>query len=223
MQARKGNYQNSKDESNSPTDLVLKSLQPTSQKSRAIQSCHPTISRRGPQAKGGSTQPSHTAQCGHCGLYQILRNRGHILFSPSVLAGTTLFYLYPTAGKPKLLHSSQLPFLKTSQIQLRHEVKNSCDGVRRGVQSPRTHATAGNQLGPGTRTLRTAPVPPGQYPGDSLDGGSCQSLANSSHWHLLLFSDLVEEFHVLYHGICWPVHSIMSISKYCGGPWCVAT
>lgn len=52
---------------------------------------------------------------------------------------------------------------------------------------------------------------------------SCQSLADPSYWHLLLFSDLVEEFHVLYHGICWSIHSIVSVPKYCGGPWCVAT
>lgn len=53
--------------------------------------------------------------------------------------------------------------------------------------------------------------------------GSCQSLTDPSHWHLLLFSDLVEEFHILYHGICWPIDRIMSVPKYCGCPWRVAT
>lgn len=52
----------------------------------------------------------------------------------------------------QLFHSPQLPFLRTSQIQLKHEVKTSCDGVRREVQSPRTQGTAGNQLGQGPRT-----------------------------------------------------------------------
>lgn len=51
----------------------------------------------------------------------------------------------------------------------------------------------------------------------------CRSLTDPSHWHLLLLSDLVEEFHVLYHGICWPIDSIMSVPKYCGDPWRVAT
>lgn len=51
------------------------------------------------QAKGesgDSTQHSHTQQCGR---YQTLRIWGHILVSLSGLAGTTLSYLYPTAGK----------------------------------------------------------------------------------------------------------------------------
>lgn len=98
-----------------------------------------------------------------CGRYQTLRIWGHTLVSPSGLAGTTLSYLHLAAGRPKVLHPSQLPLLRTSQIQLRDEVKNSCDGVRRGVQSPRTQATAGNQLG----TEAQESTPPGQYPGDS--------------------------------------------------------
>lgn len=48
--------------------------------------------------------------------------------------------------RPKPFHSSQLPFLRTSQIQLKHEVKNSCNVVRRGVQSPGTQATAGTRV-----------------------------------------------------------------------------
>lgn len=142
----------SKDEINlSRLSSVLKSLQPTGQKARAIQSCHPSISRRGQpchQAKGesgDSIQHSHKQQCGR---YQTLRIWGQILVSPSGLARTTLSYLYPTAERPKFFHPSQLPLLRTSQIQLRDEVKNSCDGVRRGVQRPRTQATAGNQLRP---------------------------------------------------------------------------
>lgn len=96
----------SKDEINlSRLSSVLKSLQPTDQKARAIQSCHPSISGRSQpchQAKGesgDSTQHSHTQQCGR---YQILRIWGHILVSPSGLTGTTLSYLYPTAEKAQV-------------------------------------------------------------------------------------------------------------------------
>lgn len=109
--------------------------------------------------------------------------------------------------RSKRFHSSQIVFLRTSQIQLKHEVKTSCDGVRREVQRPGTQATAGNPLGQGSST----PSP------------AHGSLTDPSHWHLLLFSDLVEEFHVLYHGICWPIDRIVSVPKYCGRPWCMAT
>ncbi|KAL0622447.1 hypothetical protein AAY473_006035 [Plecturocebus cupreus] len=49
--------------------------------------------------------------------------------------------------------------------------------------------------------------------------GSCSSLTNPSHWHLLLLADLVEELHVLDHRICWAVDHIMSVPKHCRSPW----
>lgn len=144
---------------------VLKSPQPTGQKARAIQSCHPSISRGG--------QPCHQAK-GESG-------DSHSSVADTKSSGSGDTYSFPLQGwqeqpcptftpqqeRPKFLHPSQLPLLRTSQIQLRDEVKNSCDGVRRGVQSPRTQATAGNQLGAEAQE----PAPPGQYPGDSSAGG----------------------------------------------------
>lgn len=62
------------------------------------------------------------------------------------LVGTTLSYLLPTAGKAQAFPFFTITILRTSQIQLKHEVKNSCDVVRRGVQSPGTQATAGTQV-----------------------------------------------------------------------------
>lgn len=67
-----------------------------------------------------------------------------------------------------------------------------------------------------------APAPPVESLGDGAQPCSCQSLTNPSHWHLLLLANLVEEFHVLDHGICWAVDCIVSVAKHCGSPRCVA-
>lgn len=51
-------------------------------------------------------------------------------------------------------------------------------------------------------------------PGDRAQPGSCQSLTNPSHRHLLLLADLIEEFHVLDHGICRAIDGIVSVPKH---------
>lgn len=106
-----------------------------------------------------------------------------------------------------------------------------CEGQGKGVQSPRTKVTAGKRerslhVCPGFLESRDLRV---QHllllcspPGDRAGLGSCQSLTNPSHRHLLLLADLIEEFHVLDHGICWAVDSIMSVPKHCWGSWRVA-
>lgn len=58
-------------------------------------------------------------------------------------------------------------------------------------------------------------------PGDRAQPGG-QSLSNPRHRHLLLLADLVEEFHVLDHGVCWAVDCVVSVPKHCRSPWGVA-
>lgn len=90
-------------------------------------------------------------------------------------------------------------------------------GTGEGEQSPCLPWVSGAQ-GPEA----AAPAPPVESPGDTAQPDSCQSLANPSHRHLLLLANLVEEFHVLDHGICWAVDCVVSAAKPCGSPWCVA-
>lgn len=67
-----------------------------------------------------------------------------------------------------------------------------------------------------------APAPSVEHPGDRVQPGSCLSLTNPSHRHLLLLADLVEELHVLDHGICWAIDRVVSAAKHCRSPWGVA-
>lgn len=67
-----------------------------------------------------------------------------------------------------------------------------------------------------------ASAPPVESPGDRAQPDSCLSLTNPSHWHLLLLANLVEEFHVLDHGICWAIDCVVSVAEHCRSPWCMA-
>lgn len=105
-----------------------------------------------------------------------------------------------------------------------------CVRVRGGESAAPDQSHAGNRRERGLHAARVsgapgpsaaAPAPPVQSPGDGSPG-SCASLTHPGHRRLLLLADLVEELHVLDHGVCWAVHHVVSAAKHCRSPGGVA-
>lgn len=105
------------------------------------------------------------------------------------------------------------------------QLAGGCVRVRGGSPQPQIKSHAGNRRERGLHAARVsgapgpaaaAPAPPVQSP------RSCASLSHPGHRRLLLLADLVEELHVLGHGICWAVHHVMSAAKHCRSPGGVA-